>query len=119
VDQRAQAVCGIPGPGVLVGPPPSEAVICPAVVANGTVVTFGGPDAPPGVVLGSEKHETIHGVSVFVSTEPGGVLFHAAYFTLLARFPSQHAWLLVKATEPSPQAVGQRAYAILDSVHVS
>ena len=75
VFNRADEVCGVRGPVVLRGPPPSPEKIardCPAVPVVGTVVTLGGPD-PPFPPSGAQTHRRIHGLEAVQQTYRDGI----------------------------------------------
>jgi hypothetical protein len=108
VYQRSKETCGIPGPGVLVGPPPPPGTIiaCPGVLSRGIVLTFGGPD---GIVpAGPERRETINGVQAAISTSSfgAGEVDGVRQWTSeeVVRFPSRGVWL--RAYAPGMESAG-------------
>ena len=102
VDKRSDTVCGIQGPGVLVGPPPPQSAYdqsCPGIFPTGVVVRFGGPDQV--VPVGRETHKTMHGVSVVVSDAiigSGGRNGVTQWlWEEVVRFPGHSVWLMLEA----------------------
>jgi hypothetical protein len=94
VYQRSQQTCGIPGPGVLLGPPipPHRILACTGIIRRGVVLTFGGPDIV--VPVGRETRKTINGVQVAVSELrlfPG--VGSGASTEEVVRLPGHDVWL--------------------------
>ena len=90
VDQRQKKDCGIRGPGVLVGPPPTGTPICPSALIRGPVVTFGGPDTVSPV--GRERSTIIHGVDALLSKKSVPELPQWGSEEVV-RFPGRTTWL--------------------------
>jgi len=121
VVERTQAFCGIPGPGVIVGPPPppeKTAIQCPYVPLQGTVVIFGGPDSPP-TPLGPESQETIHGIRVLVSEGRAGNQGTSTIWQESVQFPNQSAWLNMRALGAIEQTALVQAQNVLETVHIA
>ena len=116
VTRRSDAVCGIPGPGVLVGPPRPESDFvqsCPGIPLKGVVVTFGGPD--PIAPVGHEQRKTIHGLHLAISERIDGSETTGSGVTHwlwreVVRFPGYSVWLQLDALGTStgvPAAVAE------------
>ena len=113
VYQRSKKPCGIPGPGVLVGLPPSRfrPPACPSYFVRQPVLTFGGPDTV--MPAGPERRETVNGVEVVVSKLgllPG--LGNGTTSEEVVRFPGHNVWL--KATVPGRRSTG--VLGVIDQV---
>ena len=105
VYQRSQEPCGISGPGVLVGQPPSRfrPPACPVEFVRAPVLTFGGPDIV--VPVGAERRWTINGLEVVVSKLgllPG--FGNGATSEEVVRFPGRNVWL--GASVPGMRSAG-------------
>jgi hypothetical protein len=113
--------CGMAGPGVMVGAAPSaleDSVICAMSFMTGTVVTFGGPDPPPGAG-GPQHRETIHGARALVSESRAGTQGTSVLWQEAVRFPHRRAWLDMEAPGATAVAALAAAQAVAATVHVT
>ena len=110
VSQRQAEGCGIPGPGLLVGPPyTGPLLLCAYSPQRGPVIIFGGPDAV--FPAGHEDATVINGIEALVSKNYTPGIPQGASQEVV-RFPGETVWLDIRV----PGRASSRDWGVVEEV---